>query len=901
MSASDAEGVTRVTGPGVGGCPELIERDDQLRFLEGLSRRAMAGEAQLVVLTGEAGAGKSRLTREFTRALGRDWRTLFVRIEAGATNPFGEVIGTVPAGEAPAGAIGAAIGRALAARAVDAPLALVIEDLERADPVVVSALAAALDELQHDPVLLLAAFRLGGDPHQRESTGALASVLRAPSAHEVQLESLSRDGVELMASAMGHELDDAEIDALHARGGGNPFFVEELLHSPYERLPWTITEAVLQRLNALPESANEVARALACARDAVARDLIEEVVAEADIGMRLLIDSGIAVAPSIDELSLRHALTGEIVETQLSVTARRDWHRRLAEALERRDDTPAARLTRHWNSAGDAARAARWAVIAGDDAMSSRAYRTAAALYRIALSKPPDDALERAELFERGAVAAGWAGLERESLEWAAAADGLYRSVGERWRAVAMWLNPALLRAPKPPVDLRELADDAVPRLLGEAHDATRRREFAHAVELARRVIEVSDDRSDVGAAWATDAARRLVGAGHLAEGEDVLQRLRASAAVAQDPERLSRTLAALATVAAARGELQDSLRIDRQAIIAALHTETGAWPYEVGTALVLARLADLDEASHLARTHLEGDNPVAREFAQLPACLVDLERGDLDSAWQRLERLQVVYSLGVADFIVGVLVARARWFLLSRRPQQAREALAQANDASGDLFEPSRVELLTLTVRTAATLGDDGLLFDACAALDEVVELGAGRGYQATAAWARGLVRARAGAIDDATALVAAGAEQFEAAGRVVDAAEAWADLAQIAAESGDSATRDPALARAFDLARPRGLRSVMARLEAQEATYRVAIDDATGPLRSLSPREGEIARLVAAGKTNREIASTLFISEHTVRNQLVHIFGKLGISRRTELAGLVAGLEPPRRDPQE
>jgi DNA-binding CsgD family transcriptional regulator len=56
------------------------------------------------------------------------------------------------------------------------------------------------------------------------------------------------------------------------------------------------------------------------------------------------------------------------------------------------------------------------------------------------------------------------------------------------------------------------------------------------------------------------------------------------------------------------------------------------------------------------------------------------------------------------------------------------------------------------------------------------------------------------------------------------------------------------------------------------------------------LSPREREIVALVAAGKTNREIGETLFISEHTVRNQLVTVFDKLGVTRRTELARLVA-----------
>ncbi len=49
------------------------------------------------------------------------------------------------------------------------------------------------------------------------------------------------------------------------------------------------------------------------------------------------------------------------------------------------------------------------------------------------------------------------------------------------------------------------------------------------------------------------------------------------------------------------------------------------------------------------------------------------------------------------------------------------------------------------------------------------------------------------------------------------------------------------------------------------------------------LTPRELQVLRLVAAGKSNREIASTLVISEHTVARHLQNIFGKLDVSSRS------------------
>jgi DNA-binding CsgD family transcriptional regulator len=56
------------------------------------------------------------------------------------------------------------------------------------------------------------------------------------------------------------------------------------------------------------------------------------------------------------------------------------------------------------------------------------------------------------------------------------------------------------------------------------------------------------------------------------------------------------------------------------------------------------------------------------------------------------------------------------------------------------------------------------------------------------------------------------------------------------------------------------------------------------------LTGRELEVARLVMTGKTNREIAAELFLSEKTVETHLSHAFAKLGVSSRAALAGVLA-----------
>ena len=59
-----------------------------------------------------------------------------------------------------------------------------------------------------------------------------------------------------------------------------------------------------------------------------------------------------------------------------------------------------------------------------------------------------------------------------------------------------------------------------------------------------------------------------------------------------------------------------------------------------------------------------------------------------------------------------------------------------------------------------------------------------------------------------------------------------------------------------------------------------------ADGAVRALSPREAEVTRLVAAGRSNREIARALVIGEDTVKKHVSHALSKLGLENRTQLA---------------
>jgi len=72
-------------------------------------------------------------------------------------------------------------------------------------------------------------------------------------------------------------------------------------------------------------------------------------------------------------------------------------------------------------------------------------------------------------------------------------------------------------------------------------------------------------------------------------------------------------------------------------------------------------------------------------------------------------------------------------------------------------------------------------------------------------------------------------------------------------------------------------------------ELVHTVEADTANNPLLKLSPKKREVAELICMGYTNKDIATTLVISEHTVKDYVKDIYYTLGVHSRIELAALV------------
>ena len=215
----------------------------------------------------------------------------------------------------------------------------------------------------------------------------------------------------------------------------------------------------------------------------------------------------------------------------------------------------------------------------------------------------------------------------------------------------------------------------------------------------------------------------------------------------------------------------------------------------------------------------------------------------------------------------------------LLRLAQGRRDAaVAAIRRAVGEATEPlKRVALLPAYVEIMLQADDIETARSASRQLEELAQRQGSDALEAMAAYAQGAV-ALAGQ-DPRTGLLAArrAAETWRALGAPHDAARARVLIALACRALGDDDTAALELEAARDVFAQLGASPDVARVEA------LIPSPGRSGAHGLTARELEVLRLVAAGKTNREIASALVISERTVARHLQNIFAKLRVSSRT------------------
>src|SRR5829696_2737863 len=310
------------------------------------------------------------------------------------------------------------------------PALLVVEDLHWADRSTRDLLAYLVRNLRHGRLLLVATYR-SDELHRRHPLRPfLAELDRGRRVERLELARFGPAEVAAQLAGIQGTPVPAELAArIHARSGGNAFFVEELLATAAGadgELPPSLRDTLLARIELLAEPTQQVLAVVAAAGARVEHELLAEVagVPEADLlsGLREAVSAHVLLADADDgSYGFRHALVKEAAYAELLPGERTRLHARFAAALATRDGDGdpghAAELAWHWYAAHDLDRALPAAVSAGLAAECAYAFAEAQRQFERALElwercqeAAADLGMDKAELLARAGEAAANAG-----------------------------------------------------------------------------------------------------------------------------------------------------------------------------------------------------------------------------------------------------------------------------------------------------------------------------------------------------------------------------------------------------------------------------------------------------------------------------------------------------------
>ena len=348
---------------------QLLEREGALDELMASLSETRTGTGRLVIVSGEAGIGKTALVRAFCESVRSSDQIL-----EGACDPLFTPRPLGPFADVAArtgGALAELVERGAGAHEVLAairdvlqahPTVLVLEDMHWADEAtldVVRMLGRRIDGL---PALVILTYRddeLDRSHPLRLVLGELATgrgVVRVP------LRSLSPEAVAELAHGSG--IDSGE---LYRRTTGNPFYVSEVLAGGGDEIPPTVRDAVFARVARLSTSAVAVVEAVSIAPPHVEPWLLQAMCGDSVDADDECLTSGILV--TVDGgTAFRHELARLAVEESLAPTRRVSLHRDVLRALTRRVPLDPTRLAHHAEAAGDTQAVLEYAPMAAERA-----------------------------------------------------------------------------------------------------------------------------------------------------------------------------------------------------------------------------------------------------------------------------------------------------------------------------------------------------------------------------------------------------------------------------------------------------------------------------------------------------------------------------------------------------
>ncbi len=413
---------------------QLLERASFLKALDGYADEAAHGNGRFVMVTGEAGIGKTSLLEAF-RDAHPELRWLWGACDGTSTpHPLGPVHEiALSVGGKLVELFGGDVDRRLLFAAfltdldqADRPTAVVIEDLHWADEATLDWLLFLARRISKTPTLILVSYRddeLANDAALRGVAGQIAT---HRSTSRLSLPPLSSEAVHQLAGTA------ADADQVFRLTEGNPFYVHELLDAGLASVPDSVADVVTARAARLGEDARQLVFAAAVLGRPERATVLAEVAGVEPAHLDECLSSGVLVAED-GLFQFRHELTRLAVEQAVPQYRRSQLHAAALAALRAAPGTPdEARLAHHADAAGDTEAALRHAAAAAQEAATLLSNREAVTQYTRALRYADHAPSQvRAELHEGISAALSLMDRWEESLIHREEAVALRRSLND--------------------------------------------------------------------------------------------------------------------------------------------------------------------------------------------------------------------------------------------------------------------------------------------------------------------------------------------------------------------------------------------------------------------------------------------------------------------------------------
>ena len=854
---------------------QLLERETPLASLAEYAAEARRGDGRVVLVTGEAGVGKSALVEQLQRDLPDarwSWGScdgLFTPRPLGPLFDLAAQLGgeLLELSRAPAtrDELFDALLRQLSAPELDV---VVIEDVHWADEATVDLLRFLGRRMRHVAALVIVTFRDDSPTATDPLRLALGELATQRSTRRIGLAPLSQDAVRVLAS--GTAIEAAE---LHRLTGGNPFYVTEIVRAGTTAVPPSARDAVLARVARVSAEGRSVLEVAALTGARTELRLLESATACSPSVVDELLASGLLIGDGA-WLRFRHEIARRAVDEAIAAHRRVPIHAQILSAMRSLGYDDDASMAFHAEASGNDAAVVTYAHRAARRASELASHREAAAQY------------ERALRFVAGAEPAFVAGLYDSLANELSLVDRWHEAAVAGERALALW-RAAGNR-------LRE--GDTLRRLSKTMWRLCRGVDSANAAEAAVTTLEPLGPTPELAWAYAALAGDRMA----RNVNDAAIELARCARAIAE-PLGLSEVVSdALNT----EGCVQSSTGGDwvgplRRALdIAVSHgleaqagrafcnlyeTYTGLRRYAEGERYyvdgraycdehdiatfgnclrgtksnAMEKLGQWDESRALATEVLDrvGSSPINRIQSLVSRGKIAARRGEAD-AWGDLDEA-IASAIGTdeAQWIVLARLARVEAYWLQGELDPARNEAELAADGSEAYNFWDRGAVAVWLRRTGSTRLVQGEL-----AKPYRLEV-AGYWEKAAQRWTHLGCR-----YDAALALL--GAADEAALRRAVS----------ILAELGAM----PAVRIAKQRMRTLGLRSIPNGARAATRAH---------PL-GLTRREQEVLDLICGGHTNAEIAARLFISTKTVDHHVSAVLAKLGAPSRVAAASVAARL---------